>query len=248
MEHGFAENGVAGCAGPRGYVGAVSSASTCLPFCECGHVCIDRCVYVGRTPPDAVERGINMKSYSPRFPSPPSNPTHPHLKLPTPTPQRSSPPNPNQPPNPDSPPPPQPLNPLPLPRPNRPLKPAFSRTLHLLPCRPHSRNPLLAQHKPHRAQHASVRTRLDNRMEPSQPRVVDGALQARAGGFLAVARAESRFLVRGEDSDLASPQHGFEGQAREEFHEGGEEGGEGVGGWCEEGVDGEGGAEEEGGG
>ena len=40
-----------------------------------------------------------------------------------------------------------------------------------------------------------------------------------------------------ERGDLSPPEHCFEGQFDEEFGCGGEEGGEGVGGGCEDGVD-----------
>lgn len=48
-----------------------------------------------------------------------------------------------------------------------------------------------------------------------------------------------------EYGDLASAEHGFEGQFNEELGGGGQEGAEGVGGGCEEGVDAQSRAEEE---
>jgi hypothetical protein len=53
-------------------------------------------------------------------------------------------------------------------------------------------------------------------------------------------------LVILQDGDLASSKNGFEGKADEELGGGREECADGIGGWCEDGVDAEGRAEEEG--
>lgn len=63
--------------------------------------------------------------------------------------------------------------------------------------------------------------------------------------MVAVLSGEALVFVFLKDSDLATAEDGLEREADEEFGGGREECGEGVGGWCNNGVNGEEGAEEE---
>jgi hypothetical protein len=103
----------------------------------------------------------------------------------------------------------------------------------------------LTGNKPHSSQHAAVRARLDNSFETGVVRVIRGALLARRG-WRAVAGVDTLIFVLLQCGDLASPQDGFKGQADKELGGGREEGAEGIGCRCENGVNTEGGAEEEG--
>jgi hypothetical protein len=135
--------------------------------------------------------------------------------------QRRSAPDTNQTPHAYSPAPPQPFNTLSL-LPS--LLPPFPCAC--IGCR--FRGTLLPHNTPHRPDDALIRTYVDNSLQ----------VLVSSGGI----------SLGGKNGHLAPPQYGLEGEFEEELQRAGHEPADAVGGGCEDGIDGEAGAQQDGGG